>query len=167
MYNAMTLYHITLNYPINSIMDIDNGKIWDTKKIKVGSEYLTLNQIEKVKLLQKYGDYHIHFAVNCGAKSCPALLNRAWSEKTLYTDFKNQAQLFIQNASHNTIRSSSIALSQIFNWYASDFKQSPSYAKVSKTNRNHKISVIDHYHQTRISSSPQITYLEYDWRLNE
>ena len=167
LYNAMTLYHITNNYPIKSIMNIDNGKIWDTRTIKIGNENLTLNQIEKNKLLKKYRDYHIHFAVNCGAKSFHALLNRAWSEKTLYTDFKQQAKLFIQNSAHNKISSSQLQLSQIFNWYATDFKTSPAYVSIRGNHNNHLVAIIDHYHANNISNNPSINYLEYDWQLNE
>ena len=82
-YNAFTVKLIVKNYPVSSIMKLHNGKPWDVKWIQLGNKTYSLNEIEHRILRPKYKDARIHFAVNCAAKSCPPLLNRAWKAENL------------------------------------------------------------------------------------
>ena len=81
-YNATTLKTIVDNYPLSSITKLDGGKTWDVKRIKLGDKTYSLNDIENT-ILRPMGDARIHFAINCAAKSCPPLLNQAFTGKNL------------------------------------------------------------------------------------
>lgn len=156
LYNAFTIQQVLEVYPVSSIMKVAGGKVWDAKKIKVGSKYYTLNQIEKDMLLKKFNEPRVHFAVNCAAKSCPPLMNKAWTAENIQSSFDLRARMFVNNLSFNTISSSSIQISKIFEWYASDFGGS-----------SNLIKYINKYSKITISSSAKISYKEYNWNLNE
>ena len=82
-YNAHTVDLIVKNYPISSITKLDNGKTWYVKRITIGGKKYSLDDIEKKILIGKFKEPRVHFAVNCAAKSCPPLKNRAWKGSSL------------------------------------------------------------------------------------
>jgi hypothetical protein len=156
MYNAFTISSVLEKYPINSIMDLEGGKVWDKKKIIVGGKSLTLNIIEKEKLLKRFKEPRVHFAVNCGAFSCPPLMNKAWTEDNVQRYLSKRAKDFINDSQYNTLSEKSIDVSQIFNWYAGDFGGSE---KV--------LAFIQKYSDTEINTTAKVKFKEYDWKLNQ
>jgi hypothetical protein len=156
VYNAFTIYNILLEYPVSSIMDIESGAIWTTRKINIGGTNYTLGQIENDKLLSAFNEPRIHFAVNCAATSCPPLLNKAWREDNIQQYYDSQAKAFINNTTYNTITNNSIEVSKIFDWYAADFGGSTQI-----------VSYVQPYSDTSIDNAATVTYKNYDWTLNE
>lgn len=152
-YNTFTVKLIVDNYPVASITKLEGGKPWDKKWIKIGDKTYSLNNIENDILRPKYKDARIHFAVNCAAKSCPPLLNQAWTADNLNNNFEKQAKSFINNPSFNKISDSKIQVSKIFEWYASDF--------------GNLIEFLNKYAATKIDGKAKVEYLEYNWDLNE
>lgn len=158
-YNAYTVQLMVKNYPLKSIMDLKyNGKsAWDHKWIKIGSESLSLNDIEHVKLRKKYSDARIHFAVNCASFSCPILLNTAYTTDKLEAQLEAQAILFINDPKRNQISASSAKISQLFEWYQGDFT----------TGGKTVIDYLNKYSKTKMKAGTKISYMNYDWNLNE
>ncbi len=152
-YNAFTIKLIVDNYPLGSITDLDGGNPWEKSRIKLGGQTYSLNQIEKEILLKKYKDARVHFAVNCAAKSCPALLNSAWTASNLESNFERQTKAFINNAQFNDIKPKSGKISKIFEWYAGDFGDVKAF--------------INKYANTQLKPNAKIEYMEYDWKLNQ
>lgn len=152
-YNAFTIKLIVDNYPTSSITKLHGGKPWDVKWIKLGSKTYSLNNIEHDILRPQFKDARIHFAVNCAAKSCPPVLNKAWTAKNLESNLERSAKQFINNAKYNTISGNSVAISKIFEWYAEDFGD--------------MITYLNKYANTKIKSGAKITYKNYEWALNE
>jgi len=156
VYNAFTIYNILFEYPVSSIMDIESGAIWTTRKIKIGGIDYTLDQIENDKLLRAFNEPRVHFAVNCAAASCPPLLNKAWTEDNIQQYYASQTSSFINNMTYNTLMNSSIEVSEIFNWYAADFGGSTQI-----------VSYVQQYSTTSIDNAATVMYKNYDWTLNE
>ncbi len=152
-YNAYTIKLIVDNYPLGSITDLHGGKPWDVKWINIAGKSYSLNNIENDILRPQYKDARIHFAVNCAAKSCPTLLNRAWTAGNLNSNFDKMAKAFINNSDFNQISKTNIKVSKIFDWYKVDF--------------GNLISYLNKYAETQIDSNAKIEYLEYNWSLNE
>ena len=96
-YNAFTVDLITRNYPTKSILRFDNGKTWDVKRIKLGGEKYSLNQIENEIIRPQFKEPRIHFAVNCAAQSCPPLANEAFTASNLEQLLDARARAFINN----------------------------------------------------------------------
>ncbi len=152
-YNAFTVKLILDNYPISSITNLSGGKVWDKKWIKLGDMTYSLNNIENDILRPMYKDARIHFAVNCAAKSCPPLLNRAWTDVNLEYYLEGQAKRFINHPDYNQISADKVVISKIFEWYAEDF--------------GNIIEYLNKYSKTKINADAKVSYQEYDWALNK
>jgi len=163
-YNAFTVKLITKYYPVKSIKDIGSkmqipfiNTVWDIKFIKIGKDTYDLNNIEHSKLRKRFGDARIHFGLVCASKSCPILLNEAYTSEKLDAQLDAQAKVFLSDKSRNDISAEKPKLSKIFDWYGMDFKSKG-------------VSVIDFinkYSSVKIASNAKVTYLDYGWNLNE
>ena len=163
-YNAFTIKLITNYYPLKSIKDIGSSiqvpfinTPWDMKFITIGKEKMDLNNIEHGILRKKYNDPRIHMALVCASKSCPELLNEAYDPGRLDEQLNKQARVFLEDPKRNNIAAQSAQLSMIFNWYSMDFK---------KDGRSLN-DFINTHSPKKIKGDTKITYLEYDWSLNE
>lgn len=155
-YNAFTVKLIVDNYPTNSIKDLKGGKPWDAKFISIGGKTYSLNDIEHEILRKQYFDARLHFVLVCAAKSCPKLLNKAYTAANLETEMENQAKYFINNTAKNKITASSAQLSELFNWYKDDF-----------TKQGTLIAFLNKYSKVKLNANAKITNLTYDWSLNK
>lgn len=151
-YNAFTIKLIVDNYPLGSITDLEGGKPWDKKWIKIGSKTYSLNNIENDIIRPQFKEPRIHFAVNCAAKSCPTLLNSAWTESNLERNFESQTKKFVNNTAFNKVSASSATLSKIFEWYGEDFGDLKSF--------------INKYSNTKLDAKSNISFMDYNWKLN-
>ncbi|MDT8410872.1 MAG: DUF547 domain-containing protein [Vicingaceae bacterium] len=156
LYNASTVYLIASNYPTSSITKLEKGKPWDKKFIKSGDKTYSLNDIENVIVRPKFNEPLVHVAFNCAAVSCPILLNEAFVAEKLTTQLTKQAKNWVNDASKNELSADKIKVSQIFDWYKADFD------KVGGV-----IGFINKYSTTKINENAKISYLEYNWNLNE
>ena len=152
IYNALTVDLILKNYPVKSILDINNGKAWDLKVVTINGKGYSLNDIEHKTIRKRFREPRIHFAVNCAALSCPKLLNSAYWPSKLDEQLDKQTRYFIDNKSKNQISGEDLSLSKIFEWYAEDFGDVRSYLKRYKPD---------------LSTTAEISFAEYDWALNQ
>ncbi len=153
-YNAFTIKLIVDNYPVKKITDLEGGKPWDKKWIKLGDKTYSLNNIEHDILRPQFKDARIHFAVNCAAQSCPPVWNKAWTEKNLNGQLERSAKAFVNNTKYNSVGGSEATISKIFEWYAVDFGDDI-------------IDYLNKYANTKIAAGTQVKYKEYNWALNE
>jgi len=151
-YNAYTIKLIVDNYPVSSITNLHGGKPWDVKWIKIGDKTYTLNNIENDILRPVYKDARIHFAVNCAAKSCPPLHNRAYTSANLNSTLEARTKEFINNSKFNTLNTNSVEVSKIFDWYKADF--------------GNLIDYLNQYATTKINAGANVNFMDYDWGLN-
>lgn len=152
-YNAMTVDLILRNHPLVSIKDIKDP--WDQRLWKLGSKWYNLDEIEH-QILRKMGDPRIHFGINCASFSCPPLLNEAFTADTVDAQLEKLAFQFINDSKRNTITTTSIEVSKIFNWFSKDFKTDGSL-----------IDFLNKYSETPISPNAKTRYMDYDWTLNK
>jgi hypothetical protein len=164
VYNAYTLKLIVDNYPIKSITALDAGKTWDMKRIPIEKEKFSLNQIENDFLRAKYNDPRIHFVLNCGAKSCPPLFNQAFIASKIEQLLESRTKAYIQS-SQLLITEKQVKISKIFDWYAADFMNK---SEISNTNskRMATIRFLKKYSKVNISADASLSFLDYDWSLN-
>ena len=152
-YNAFTLKLIVDNYPTKSILNFDAGKTWDVRRIKLGDKKYSLNNIENDIIRPQFKDPRIHFALNCAAKSCPPLWNRAYTAENLEASLETRARAFLNNPKFNTITASRAQVSKIFDWYGVDFGDLKKF--------------LNQYSETKLKSTAIVVFNEYDWDLNE
>ncbi|MEM8847685.1 MAG: DUF547 domain-containing protein, partial [Bacteroidota bacterium] len=153
LYNAATVKLIVDNYPTKSIKDIPNR--WKKKWINVGDITTSLNDIEH-EVLRKMDEPRIHFAINCASYSCPKLLNTAFISQNMESLLSKTAVDFVNDTKRNRFQNGQAQLSRIFKWYKSDFTKTTSL-----------LEYINQYLENPIDKKASISYLDYDWSLNE
>jgi hypothetical protein len=150
-YNAFTLQCVADNYPVKSIRDLDGGNPWDVQRIPIGGKTYALNQIEHDIVRPTFNDPRIHFALNCAARSCPPLLNEAFTPERLDRQLTERTRRFVRSDA-NRITPDAAAVSKIFEWYRTDFGD--------------LIAFLNAYAATTVKPNARITFQPYDWSLN-
>jgi len=159
-YNAFTVKLVLKYYPLESIMDIkeDDKDAWHIPFIRLGDKYYTLDYIEKTMLLGQFNDSRIHFAINCSAKSCPVLRNKAYSTENLDIELRLATKRFINDKRFNILSERHLQVSQLFSWYKLDFlKDEESIQAYINNNTPH----------VEVSKEASLNFLNYNWKLNE
>lgn len=156
-YNLLVLHQVLEHYPLKSVMDVKG--FFDGNKYKVAGQSLTLNELEKQKLLEPFKDARIHFAVVCAAKSCPPLLNEAYTPEKVEQQLQAQAERTLQSNQFIKLqpKSNKVLVSEIFNWYKSDFGSS----------NNSVLSYINRYRKQAIPKNFTLGFYTYNWQLND
>lgn len=154
-YNLFVVKKATSSYPVTSVQEYDG--FFDSSKITVAGNSLTLNTLEKKYLLNEYNDPRYHFVLVCGALGCPPITNFAYTPANLDAQMEKQAKLALNDPNFIRVSGNQIQLSQIFKWYASDFGKSTKDV----------ISYINSYRMSPLPESGKVSYYEYDWTLND
>jgi hypothetical protein len=153
VYNAYTVKLIVDRFPLKSINDIE--KPWEQPIVKAGGKTYTLNAVEHEILRPKFKDPRVHFAINCASFSCPVLPNKAIRASTLQADLDKLTRDFLNDIHRNRISSRKAEISQIFEWFADDFKAAGGVRKF-----------IADYRGVALPESTPLSYITYDWKLN-
>lgn len=152
VYNALTVQVIIDNYPVNSMRDIDEGRVWKVERFRFQDRYLSLDHIEHDIIRKRFGDPRIHFALNCGAISCPPLHNKAFNSTDLHQVLEQLSSQFINNPRYNRLEDGKLFLSKIFEWYEADFGNLAKFVKM--------------YASYPVRETQEIIFQEYNWSLN-
>lgn len=157
VYNAFTIKLVLEHYPVKSINDIGGLiKPWDIKFFKIGSKVMDLNFVEHKILRVQFNDPRIHVGINCASVSCPRLSNIAFTESNVNSELEKLMKEFVNDPSKNRIAADKIELSEIFNWFESDF-----------TKKQSLIDFLNKYSTVKINKSATKSHLTYNWNLNE
>ena len=149
-YNAFTIRLILDNWPLESIRDIDEP--WERKWIELGGKTYSLNQIEHGIIRPTFDEPRIHFALVCAARSCPPLPDKAFTAQNLDRLLEQRARSFINNEELNVTQEAVVRVSPLFDWYGEDFGDVKEY--------------LNRYLAEEIPEGKEITFLDYDWSLN-
>lgn len=162
-YNAFTIKLIVDNYPVESIKDLNPTisiptlrSIWTKEWFQIGGEDFSLDKIEHKILRKEFEEPRIHFAVNCASISCPVLRAEAYVGDKLDAQLTEQTKIFLADKSRNNISTLSVEVSKIFSWFGGDFKKDQTL-----------IQFLNKYSTTRIEEDARISFMTYDWRLND
>ena len=162
-YNAYTVKLIVDNYPVQSIRDLGPRlkipgitDVWHYKFFKIGGVESSLDEIEHAILRKEFNEPRIHFAINCASVSCPPLLNEAFVPDKLDAQLDNVAIAFINDPIRNKIAPQQAQISSLFSWFKEDF-----------TTKGSLIDFLNLYSKVKIQPSARLSFLDYDWDLNE
>lgn len=163
-YNAFTIKLITKYYPLKSIKDIGTGiqipfvnTPWTVRFFKIGNDRMDLDNIEHGRLRKKFDDPRVHMALVCASKSCPILLNEAYDAKRMDEQMAKQATAFLADPFRNKMSADKPQLSMLFKWYGGDFNSKEGSVR----------NFINAHSPIKIKPDAKISYLDYDWGLNE
>ncbi|MGB0911580.1 MAG: DUF547 domain-containing protein [Nitrospirales bacterium] len=164
-YNVMAVKMVLDHYPVKSIKDAGSffKAVWKKDVGTVGGKVRTLNEIEHV-ILRKLGEPRIHVAIVCASVSCPDLRKEAYTVKDIDAQLDDQLKLFLANKEKGLRVDSTkkrVHLSSIFKWFKEDFDSKGGVVKYLTP------FAPESAQGTLKSGSPHISYLDYDWGLNE
>lgn len=172
-YNAYIVFYAASAYPDRHALWSRLGR-FKNKDIVLGGRKLTLNDLEHNIIRKEFLDPRIHFALNCGAKSCPALKAGVIAQNATESELEEAARRFINDPGNVRFDETNLTLylSKIFDWFEVDFLN---YLRV-------KLGIVSPYVAQYVAlyltgSSAQILakapatltikYLDYDKELNE
>ena len=136
-----------------SFDDIEHGILRRSKnKLSRGyfnKTHVRISKFERQFRLQKL-DYRIHFALNCGAVSCPPV---AFFEAGELDKQLNLAQLnFLTTDSHYIVETNTLTVSKIFFWFIKDFGGKNGVIQMHKSEK-----VVPE------NAKPKLKFKDYDW----
>jgi hypothetical protein len=155
-YNVIVIRQITEYFPLKSALD-KNG-FFDKVRHQVGGEELTLDQIEKGKVIIPFRDPRVHFAFSCAAIGCPELGDFAYTADNLERMLEQRTRSAINNPEFIIVdpATKEVKLSMIFKWYEKDFT----------INEATVLAYINKYRSTPIPASYTMSHYKYNWDLN-
>ena len=145
IYNCLILHAI-----INGMLDLNGGtlarmKLYATAAYNIGGNIYSLNELENGLLRGNKKsavpltslpfkdpndprtenvlpcDGRIHFALNCGAVSCPPVGVYSEEEQNLERQLKLATEGFLDQSTSFNVDTRTVNLSMLFSWYKSDF----------------------------------------------
>lgn len=137
-----------------SFDDIENGMIRKSQyKFGLGYVGKFFPPSFERNLRVKHRDYRIHFAINCGAKSCPPV--RIYKAKTVNTQLQNAAKVYLTGYTKYDKSKDVVKTSTLTSWFRGDFGGKAGTKKILK-----EFNLIPE------DSKPKLTYGDYDWTLD-
>lgn len=149
-------------YPTNSVWQIGNA--FTQKHCRIARSERSQDEIEHEIIRPTFGEPRIHFAVNCAARSCPALWPEAYKANRLDAQLDSAVEGFIDVRSHFTLESgdpSTLYLNRAMDWYRDDFGGIPGLRDFfSRYLQGEQLRLVQ-------SSDTEVAFFDYDWTLND
>lgn len=159
LYNATVLDLVLQSYPIETITKLREPEfaIFEAPLVRLNGEKISLNELEKKRLMSEFRDARNHFAVNCASESCPPLANFAFDGKNLEDQLNFVTRKFCASSYGFRIDSNKrqLQFSKVFEWYARDFAPESAHRYITR--------VLGEY----LPGDYEETWMEYDWALND
>jgi hypothetical protein len=157
VYNALVVQQVLERYPIDSVMAVSG--FFDKLRHPVAGEPRTLDGIEHGVIRKRFPDARVHFALNCGAVSCPPLSPRAFRESTLDARLDALARAAVNDPAHVERQGDALHVSALFFWFREDFVRDA--GSVQKW--------IDRYADPKglgaVAADAELVQRDYDWAL--
>jgi len=136
---------------------------FDAQKHKVNGVEQTLNELEGF-VRKQWKDPRVHFALNCGALSCPPLLARAFTEEKLSATLDELTRTFLDGPGLVLDEpKKELRATKLLDWYKDDFvgKDSSLEAFLRKhVTDAKKLAALD------TKSGWKLAFQDYDWTPN-
>ena len=154
-YNAWILHEALEKYPTKSVKDM-LFTFFTSNRIKVAGQQTSFKKLEDDVIRAKFNEPRIHVALNCASQSCPPLLSEPFRAEKLDAQLDKLSKGFVNSARGVRVSAdeNTAELSQIFEWYKEDFKGGV-------------LEFINKHRSTPLPSDVKISYVKYDWSLND
>ncbi len=163
----INIYNAFVQIELDQLNGIYSNKdaFFNAKNISIASENISLNDIENSILRRKSAlfndklspsklDNRIHFALNCGAASCPPV--SYYHSSAIEDQLEQSEDLFIRGTSKYDPINNTLEISEIFDWYKDDFGSQSGIIQLMLAK-----GIIPIY------SNPTIQFEPYDWTITE
>lgn len=153
-YNATVLYAVTERPGMHSVNDDVKNFFYFTEHA-FGDERLSLYKLETDVIRKEFGEPRVHFALNCASAGCPELPHEAFTPAKLEEQLARASKAFCTNEKRVRIEGNVVWMSQIFEWYADDFK-----------NEGGPIAFCTKWGRNDLPSEAEVKFIPYDWSMN-
>lgn len=165
--------YATASYNIGGVLyslnDIENGLLRGNRKSAVpltSPPFGRRRDDDLRRRIMLHCDPRIHFALNCGAKSCPPI--GVYSSTELDEQLNRATRGFLDQSVEFDATTQTIRLSMLFSWYRIDFGSTDT--EVIQWIKSHaskeladRITTFEKVCEPRV---PKLTYMPYNWNLN-
>lgn len=139
---------------VASILELEDGGVFDRAWIPVGSEKISLNALVKNHIGKLASDERYHFAVVCGAVSCPPLRAEPYEADQLQKQLDDQLERVVTSGDPRFVRwqgDGKVQAMKLMEWYAKEFGDAAAYLNK---------------HANLPGKATSVSFLDYDWALN-
>lgn len=173
----LNLYNATVQYQLKQHANLYNNRsrFYATPFVQIAQQQLSLDDIEhgilrrsKIKLslgyLNKWFighfeqqmrvaklDPRIHFALNCGAKSCPAIAY--YSPEKIDEQLETATKVYLSNECE-LVANDALQIPILFSWFRADFGGTKGIYQF-----------LQHYQIISNNDKPKLIYKNYNWNL--
>jgi hypothetical protein len=157
-YNALVLHKLLLVYPADLTDSGRRARFFQDRDLVIAGDRMSLEDLEVRVLRQTFRDPRLHFALNRGTASSPALPDRPFHAATLEADLDARTREFLRHHPHGVRSAESghrVAVSRMFEWFREDFEGGDVQRFISR-------------HRTDpLPPGVSLEYLAYDWGRND
>lgn len=162
-YNALVLDALLAEPALpKNVTDVKG--FFDAKKYRVAGKDVTLNDLEGA-IRTQYKDARVHFAFNCGAKSCPPLPSKAFPEDAaaLSTMLDSLTHAFLNGSGVKVDDAKKeIQVTKLMEWYGGDFGDLKAYLRTNVTDTTKAASL-----KAGLDAGYTVTFQSYNWVPNQ
>lgn len=176
-YNAFTVQLILTEYPdLKSIKNLGSflTSPWEKTFFKLLGRQRHLDNVEhdRIRAPGVYDDPCIHVAVVCASVGCPALRSEAYVGDRLDAQLDDSMRRFLSDRSRKRFNTESKTLKalKIFDWYQKDFEKGhQGFQRVGDVFAQYAGRLADAPGDQELirGGKAPVTYLAYDWKLND
>ena len=167
LYNALVVRLVVDHYPIASIRDIGKGADasgvgpWRGSWSRSRARRCRSSDIAHRILRPIWRDPRVHYALACGAVSCPNLQPEPFYADQLDRQLSEAAMAYVNDRRCIRIEGDQLGLSSLYRWYRDDF--GPTDQDVI----NHLMAYAAPNLAMKLQGFDRITDDGFDWRLND
>jgi hypothetical protein len=167
LYNALVVRLVVNHYPIASIRDVGKGPDapgvgpWQRQLVEIEGTPLSLHDIAHRILRPIWRDPRVHYALACGAVSCPNLQPEPFYADQLDRQLSEAAIAYVNDRRCIRIEGDQLGLSSLYRWYRDDF------GPTDRDVINHLMAYAAPNLAIKLQGFDRITDDGFDWRLND
>ncbi len=137
-----------------SFDDIEHGVLRRSKfKLSLGLISNPFADAWEKKLRVDQVDWHIHFALNCGATACPPV--EIYQVKTIERQLEHRAQAYLSRTTVYQSEPDKVYVTPLMSWFRGDFGGITGVKEILKS-----------YSLIPSGSDPSVEFKDYDWSLD-
>lgn len=157
-YNAIVIAHIVERWPLASARDVPG--FFDRVRTRVAGRARTLDELENAIIRPRFRDARVHFALNCGAVSCPPLEARAFEAGTLSATLDRLARAAVASDAFVRRSGGRVSVSELLFWFHEDFARDGGtvLAWLKRYDVGHRLA--------GIAEGTTLGHIAYRWQVN-
>jgi hypothetical protein len=174
-YNALVMKGVIEHWPVESVRKIGGlpySFFW-RKKFVLGERKYTLDAIEGI-MRTALAEPRIHFALVCGANSCPRLQRQAYTPENTDRLLEEAARFYVNEPRNLRIdpEQNRVTVARILSFYHEDFEnyvREKNLTSIRQPILDYIRAYADEEHRRALDAlnHPRLEHFDYDWGIND